>query len=124
MENERRKVQMFTTEQVEGLRTYLSQKATEPPPQPEAWMMREVLRTVYPELKKLRENGYSLKVLVRILEERGLVITTNALSTYMTKLASPRDEVQPRSARKGSSVASPTVEGRRGSFQMKADVLL
>jgi hypothetical protein len=29
---------------------------------------------VYPELKKLRESGYSLKVLVRVLEEKGVVI--------------------------------------------------
>jgi hypothetical protein len=29
---------------------------------------------VYPELKKLRERGYSLKVLVRVLEEKGVVI--------------------------------------------------
>jgi hypothetical protein len=36
---------------------------------------------VYPELKKLRESGYSLKVLVRISEEKGVVISTNALST-------------------------------------------
>jgi chorismate-pyruvate lyase len=28
---------------------------------------------VYPELKKLRERGYSLKVLVRVLEEKGVV---------------------------------------------------
>jgi len=40
MENERRKVQMFTAEQVEGLRSYLAQKGTEPPPQPEAYMNR------------------------------------------------------------------------------------
>jgi hypothetical protein len=78
----------------------------------------------YPELKKLRENGYSLKVLVRVLEERGVVITANALSTYMAKLASPRDELEPRAVRKGSSVPSSTVEAKRGQFQMKADVPL
>lgn len=124
MEKERRKVQMFTAEQVQVLRTYLAQKETEPPPQPETFMMGEIVRAVYPELKKLRENGYSLKVLVRVLEEKGVVITANALSTYMAKLASPRDELQPRAVRKGSSVPSSTVEVRRGQFQMKADVPL
>jgi hypothetical protein len=84
----RRKVQMFTAEQVEGLRSYLAQKTTEPPPQPETFMMGEIVRAVYPELKKLRESGYSLKVLVRVLEGKGVVITTNALSTYLTQLAS------------------------------------
>jgi hypothetical protein len=124
MEKERRKVQMFTAEQVQGLRTYLAQKETEPPPHPETFMMGEIVRAVYPELKKLRENGYSLKVLVRVLEERGVVITANALSTYMAKLASPRDVLQPRAVRKGSSVPSSTVEVRHGQFQMKADVPL
>jgi hypothetical protein len=55
MEKGRRKVQMVTAEQMEGLRSYLAKKGTEPPPQPEAWMMQEVLRAVYPELKKLRK---------------------------------------------------------------------
>ena len=35
----RRKVQMFTAEQVEGIRSYLAQKATEPPSRPEMFMM-------------------------------------------------------------------------------------
>jgi hypothetical protein len=77
-------------------------------------MMGEIVRAVYPELKRLRENGYSLKVLVRVLEEKGIVITTNALSNYMMKLVSPREEAQPRAARKRSSVASLTAGGRYG----------
>lgn len=124
MENERRKVQMLTAEQLEVFRTCLAQKGTEPPPQPETFMMGGIVRAVYPELKTLRENGYSLKVLVRVFKENGVVITANALSTYLAKLAPSREEAQPRTARKGSSVASPTVEGRRGQFQMKPDVTL
>jgi hypothetical protein len=72
----------------------------------------------------LRGNGYSLKVLVRVLEESGVVITTNTLSTNLAKLAPTREEAQPRTARKGSSVSSATAERRRGQFQMKADVPL
>ena len=117
-------MQMFTAEQVEGLRSYLARKGTEPPPQPATFMMGEIVRAVYPELKRLRENGYSLKVLVRVLEEKGVVITTNALSTYLSKLAPTREEAQPRTARKGTSVPSPTVDVRRGQFQMKPDVPL
>jgi hypothetical protein len=124
MEKERRKVQILTAEQLEVLRTRLAQKGNEPPPQPEKFMMGEIVRAVYPELKKLRENGYSLKVLARVFEENGIVITTNALSTYLSKLAPTREEAQPRTARKGSSVPSPTVEVRRGQFQMKPDVTL
>ena len=124
MERERRKVQILTAEQLEVLRTRLAQKGNEPPPQPEKFMMGEIVRAVYPELKKLRENGYSLKVLARVFEENGIVITTNALSTYLSKLAPTGEEAQPRTARKGSSVPSPTVEVRRGQFQMKPDVTL
>ena len=124
MEKERRKVQILTAEQLQVLRTRLAQKGNEPPPQPEKFMMGEIVRAVYPELKKLRENGYSLKVLARVFEENGIVITTNALSTYLSKLAPTREEAQPRTARKGSSVPSPTVEVRRGQFQMKPDVTL
>ena len=39
MENERRKVQMLTAEQLEVFRTCLAQKGAEPPPQPETFMM-------------------------------------------------------------------------------------
>ena len=124
MEKERRKVQILTAEQLQVLRTRLAQKGNEPPPQPEKFMMGEIVRAVYPELKKLRENGYSLKVLARVFEENGIVITTNALSTYLSKLAPTREEAQPRTARKGTSVPSPTVEVRRGQFQMKPDVTL
>jgi hypothetical protein len=124
MEKERRKVQILTAEQLQVLRTRLAQKGNEPPPQPEKFMMGEIVRAVYPELKKLRENGYSLKVLARVFEENGIVITTNALSTYLSKLAPTREEAQPRTARKGTSVTSPTVEVRRGQFQMKPDVTL
>jgi hypothetical protein len=62
----------------------------------------------------LRENGYSLKLLVRVLEEKGVVITTNALSNYMTKLAPPGEEVRPRTVRKGRPVVSLIVDGKHG----------
>jgi hypothetical protein len=124
MEKARRKVQMITADQLEVFRTHLVQKGNEPPPQPETFMMGEIVRALYPELKKLRENGYSLKVLARVFEENGVVISANALSTYLSKLAPTREEAQPRSVRKGSSVPSPTVEVRRGQFQMKPDVTL
>jgi hypothetical protein len=79
---------------------------------------------VYPELKKLRERGYSLKVMVRVSEEKGVVVSTNALSTYLTKQAPTREETEPRAACKGRSVALSTAEGRRGQLQIKPDVPL
>ena len=81
------KPQMLTAEQFEVFRTRLDERGNVPPPQPETFMMGEIVRGVYPQLKKLRENGYTLKMLVRVFEENGVVITTNALSTYLTKLA-------------------------------------
>jgi hypothetical protein len=72
---------MLTAEQLEVFCAFLAQKKTEPPPQPETFKIREIVRTVYSELKKLRENSYSLRMLVRVFEENGFVITTNALST-------------------------------------------
>ena len=124
MEKARRKVQMITADQLEVFRTHLAQKGNEPPPQPETFMMGEIVRALYPELKKLRENGYSLKVLARVFEENGVVVSANALSTYLSKLAPTREEAQPRSVRKVSPVVSSIVEGRRGQFQMKPDVTL
>ena len=124
MGKERRKPQTLTVEQFEVFRTRLDERGNVPPPQPETFMMGEIVRGVYPQLKKLRENGYTLKMLVRIFEENGVVITTNALSTYLTKLAHRREEAQPKEVRKVSPAVSSIVEGRRGQFQMKPDVTL
>ena len=124
MEKRRRNPQTLTAEQFEVFRTRLDERGNVPPPQPETFMMGEIVRGVYPQLKKLRENGYTLKMLVRIFEENGVVITTNALSTYLTKLAQTREDTQPRATRKVSPAVSSIVEGRRGQFQMKPDVTL
>jgi hypothetical protein len=123
MEKERRKAQMLTAEQFEVFRTRLDERGNVPPPQPETFMMGEIVRGVYPQLKKLRENGYTLKMLVRIFEENGVVITTNALSTYMKNLAQSKEQSPVKAASKGT-VGSPTVEVRPGQFQMKPDVTL
>ena len=123
MEKQRRKPQTLTAEQFEALRTRFAQKVNEPPPQPETYMMGEIVRGVYQELKKLRENGYSLKMLVRMFAEGGVVLTTNALATYLRKLGLPREQPKPKAAAKGI-VAAPTIELRPGHFQMKADTPL
>jgi hypothetical protein len=74
-------------------------------------------------LKKVRENGYTLKMLVRVFEENGVVITIHALSTYLKKLAVPREQAPTKAANKGTA-GSPTVEVRPGQFQMKPDLTL
>ena len=123
MENRRRKPQTLTSEQFEVFRTRLDERGNEPPPQPDSYMMGEIVRGVYPQLKKLRENGYTLKMLVRVFEENGVTITIHALSTYLKNLAQPKEPVPVKEASK-STVGSPTVEVRPGQFQMKPDVTL
>ena len=123
MEKERRKAQMLTAEQFEVFRTRLDERGNVPPPQPDSYMMGEIVQGVYPQLKKLRENGYTLKMLVRVFEENGVVITIHALSTYLKYLAQPKEQAPVKAVGK-STVGSLTVEVRRGQFQMKPDVTL
>ena len=123
MEKARRKAQTFTAEQFDAFRTRLNERENVAPPQPESYMIGEIIRGVYPQLKKLRENGYTLKMLVRVFEENGVVITIHALSTYLKNLGLPREQAPVNAAIKGT-VGSPTVEVRPGTFQMKADVTL
>ena len=62
-------------------------------------------------------------MLVRVLEENGVVITIHALSTYLKNLALPMEQAPAKAASK-STVGSPTIEVRPGQFQMKPDVTL
>jgi transposase len=123
MEKRRRDPQTLTAEQFEAFRTCLDEKGNVPPPQPESYMMGEIVRGVYPQLKKLRENGYTLKMLVRVFEENGVLITIHALSTYLKNLGLPREQAPVKAAIEGTA-GSPTVEVRPGKFQMKPDVTL
>jgi hypothetical protein len=123
MGKERRKLQTLTVEQFEVFRTRLDERGNVPPPQPESYMMGEIVRGVYPQLKKLRENGYTLKMLVRVFEENGVTITIHALSTYLKNLALPKEHA-PVKVASTNTVGSSTVEVRRGQFQMKPDVTL
>ena len=85
--------------------------------------MGEIVRGVYPQVKKLRENGYTLKMLVGVFEENGVTITIHALSTYLKNLALPKEHAPAKASGKGT-VGSGSVEVRRGQFQMKPDVTL
>jgi hypothetical protein len=123
MENRRRKPQTLTTEQFAAFRARLDEKGNESPPQPESYRMGEIVRGAYPQLIRLRGNGYTLKMLVRLFEEGGVVITIHSLTTYTKNLALLREHPPPKPARTGT-VPSPTVELRPGQFQMKADIPL
>ena len=87
-----RRVQVFSSEIVEDARMLLTQKTSEPVPQPGSFMMGAVIRTLLPLLVELRRKGYSLTMLTHLLGEKGIKITPTALSEYMAKLSGPVEE--------------------------------
>ncbi len=118
-----RKVQVFSSEIVEDARMLLTQKTSEPVPQPASFMMGAVIRTLLPLLVELRRKGYSLTMLTHLLAEKGIKISPTALSGYMAKLSGPVEEasVKTRKDRPRSSASSSQT---RGTFVMKPDVTL
>ena len=119
-----RKVQVFSMEIVEDARTLLTQRTTEPVPQPHSFMMGAVIRTLLPLLVELRRKGYSLTMLTHLLGEKGIKISPTALSGYMAKLSGPVEESPVRGARNGRSYPSTYASETRRQFAMKADVPL
>ena len=121
---DRRKVQVFSLDVVEKLRTLLTQKTTEPVPQPDSFLMGAVIRTLLPLLVELRRKGYSLTMLTHLLGEKGIKISPTALSGYMAKLSGPVEESPVRGTRKERPQSSTSASHTRGTFVMKPDVPL
>ena len=119
-----RKVQVFSSEIVEDARLLLTQKTSEPVPQPASFMMGAVIRTLLPLLVELRRKGYSLTMLTHLLEEKGLRISPTALSGYMAKFARPAEEAPVREARRERPQSSTSASQTRGTFAMKPDTPL
>jgi hypothetical protein len=120
----RRKVQIFSSDVVEELRTMLTQKTTEPVPQPDSLMIGAVIRTLLPLLVELRRKGYSLNMLAHVLEEKGVRISSTALSGYLVKFARPVEDEPISGARRERAQGSTTATQTRGHFVMKPDVTL
>jgi len=118
-----RKLQIYSSDVVEELRTLLSQKVTEPVPQPGSFMMGAVIRTLLPLLVELRRKGYSLTMLAHLLGEKGIKISPTALSGYMAKLSGPVEKASVR-ARRERPQTSTSSSHTRGTFVMKPDVTL
>ena len=118
-----RKVQVFSSEIVEDARMLLTQKTSEPVPQPASFLMGAVIRTLLPLLVELRRKGYSLTMLTHLLGEKGIKISPTALSGYMAKLSGPVEEASVR-ARKERPQSSTSASHTRGAFVMKPDVTL
>jgi hypothetical protein len=119
-----RKLQVYSSDVVEELRTLLTQKATEPVPQPASIMIGAVIRALLPLLVELRRKGYSLNMLAHLLEEKGVKISSTALSGYMAKLSGPIEESPVRGARRETTQTSTSASQTRGHFAMKPDVTL
>jgi hypothetical protein len=118
-----RRVQVFSSEIVEEARLLLTQKTSEPVPQPASFMMGAVIRTLLPLLVELRRKGYSLTMLTHLLGEKGIKISPTALSGYMAKLSGPVEEASVR-ARKERPQSSTSAAQTRGTLVMKPDVTL
>jgi hypothetical protein len=121
---DRRRVQVPSFHDLDGLRTFLKEKANEPPPQPTSYMIGGIVRAVFPELCALRKRGYTLNMLVRIFEENGLRITSTALSGYMKKLNEEAEKVSVIEGRKRRTQPSTPGSKTRGHLAMKPDVPL
>ena len=119
----RHKVQVFSSDVVEELRTLLTQKTTEPVPQPDSFMIGAVIQALLPLLVELRRKGYSLNMLTYLLEEKGIRISPTALSGYLAKLSGPAEEA-PGRARRERPQTSTSASQTRGTFVMKPDVPL
>jgi len=125
MDNEdHRRVKVLSSHNVEELRTFLKEKANEPPPQPASYMIGGVVRAVFPELRALREKGYTLNMLVGIFAENGLRITATALSGYMKKLSREADGESAMEGRKWTTQPSTSGSEARRHLVMKPDVPL
>jgi len=125
MENEgHRRVQAFSSHNVEELRAFLKEKANEPVPQPASYMIGGIVRAVFSELCALRRKGYSLNMLVRIFAENGLRITPTALSGYMKKLNREAGGESAMGVRKGRTQPSTHASETHGHLAVRPDVPL
>jgi hypothetical protein len=120
----RHKVQVFSSDVVEELRTLLTQKTTEPVPQPDSFMIGAVIQALLPLLVELRRKGYSLNMLVQVLEQKGVRISSTALSGYLAKFARPAEDSPVRGTRRERTQTSTSASQTRGHFVMKPDVTL
>jgi hypothetical protein len=119
MENKsRRKPQRFSAGYVEKISTLLKKLQNEPAPQPEMLMTGAVIRAVFPQLCELRRKGYKLKMLVSLLEEKGVRISESALSGYMGRMSRQVEQSSAIPVRKGTSQPEkPALEAERRSVR-------
>jgi hypothetical protein len=119
MENRsRRKPQRFSAGYVEKICMLFKKLQNEPAPQPEMLMTGAVIRAVFPQLCELRRKGYPLKMLVGLLEEKGVRISESALSGYMGRMSRQVEQSSAIPVRKETSQPEkPALEAQRRSVK-------
>jgi hypothetical protein len=114
----RRKPQRFSAGYVEKISTLLKKLQNEPAPQPEMFMTGEVIRSLFPQLCELRRKGYKLKMLVGLLEEKGIRVSESALSGYMGRMSRQVEQSSAIPVRKETSQPeNPALESQRQSVK-------
>ena len=119
MENKsRRKPQRFSAGNIEKISTLLKKLQNEPAPQPEMLMTGAVIQAMFPQLCELRRKGYKLKMLVGLLEEKGIRVSESALSGYMGRMSRQVEQSSAIPVRKGTSQPEkPVLEVQRQSVK-------
>jgi hypothetical protein len=113
-----RKPQRFSPSYVEKVFMLLDKLQNEPAPQPEMFMTGEVIRSLFPQLCELRRKGYKLKMLVGLLEEKGVRISESALSGYMARMSKQVEQSSAIPVRKETSQPEkPALEAQRQSVK-------
>ena len=114
----RRKPQRFSPSYVEKVFMLLDKLQNEPAPQPEMLTAGAVIRAVFPQLCELRRKGYKLKMLVGLLEEKGVRISESALSGYMGRISRQVEQSSAIPVRKeASQPEKPALEAQRQSVK-------
>ena len=114
----RRKPQRFSAGYVEKISTLLKKLQNEPAPQPEMFLTGEVIRSLFPQLCELRRKGYKLKMLVGLLEEKGIRVSESALSGYMGRMNRQVEQSSAIPVRKETSQPeNPALEAQRQSVK-------
>jgi hypothetical protein len=119
MENKSRcKPQRFSAGNIEKVITLLKRLQSEPAPQPEVLLTGDVIRALFPQLWELRRKGYTLKMLVGLLEEKGIRVSESALSGYMGRMSRQVEQSSAIPVRKGTSQPEkPVLEVQRQSVK-------
>ena len=81
-------------------------------------MTGAVIRSVFPQLCELRRKGYKLKMLVGLLEEKGIRVSASALSAYMGRMSRQVEQSSAIPVRKETSEPEkPALEVQRQSVK-------